>query len=444
MPPVNLADDAAVSAPAPSAPAPDAPGSSLRARVQAWGERLAKQPHLGAVRDGVVGALPLILLGSGFLLLVQPPWPALSRFLPPQDALRAAYRACAGLVALYACAACALSLAKRRDADPTAAATTALAVLLLAQHPLPLAAGGLGLPLVGLGAAGLFPAFAAAILAVETLAFFKRRNWGIQLSGGAPEVVVRSFAALLPSATCVIGVWAVVHLGGVDLAGGIGRLFAPLVSASDALPALWAVVLIDSGLWMIGIHGLSVLAAVRPLWLAALAENMQAAATGTAPTHLATQEFFVWFVWQGGSGATLALALLLLRAKSKQLRLVGRAGFVPALFNINEPLLFGTPVVLNGRLAIPFVLGPVLLTLTTWSAMRLGLVKLPIAEVVWTLPAPVGAFLSTGGDLRAVALQMGNLALALLLWWPFVRRYDAALLAAEVDAVPIATPAPVR
>jgi cellobiose PTS system EIIC component len=402
--------------------------------VQRFGERLSKQPHLQAVRDGVVGALPLILLGSGFLLLAQPPWPQLARYLPPAEALKAAYRGCAGLVSIYACVACALSLAKRREADPTASATTALAVLLLAQHPAPLVSGGLALPLAGLGAAGLFPAFAAAVLAVEVLALFQRRAWGIKLSGGAPEVVVRSFAALLPSTLCVVAIWALVHLAGVDLAGGIGRLFAPLVSASDSLPALWAVVLIDSCLWMIGIHGLSVLAAVRPLWLAALAENMQAVAGGTPPVHLATQEFFVWFVWQGGSGTTLALALLLLFARSKQLKLVGRAGIVPALFNINEPLLFGTPVVLNGRLAVPFVLGPVLLTATTFAAMRLGLVRLPVAEVVWTLPAPVGAFLSTGGDVRAVALQTGNLCLALVLWWPFVRRYDRVLLAQEQPA----------
>jgi PTS system cellobiose-specific IIC component len=423
-------------APEPAAASPAPPqgpsGADRFAGLQAFGAALGKQPHLTAVRDGVVGALPLILFGSGFLLLAQPPWPGLARFLPPVEALKAAWRGCAGLVSLYACAACALSLARRREVDPAAAVTTSLAVLLLAQHPQPLAgAPGLGLPLAGLGAAGLFPAFGAALLSVEVLAFFQRRQWGIRLSGGAPDVVVRSFAALLPSATCALAVWAVVHLGGVDLAGGIGRLFAPLVSASDALPALWAVVLIDSCLWMVGIHGLSVLAAVRPLWLAALAENMQAAIAGGAPTHLATQEFFVWFVWQGGSGATLALALLLLFARSKQLRLVGRAGFVPALFNINEPLLFGTPVVLNGKLALPFILSPVLMTATTWAAMRWGFVHLPVAEVVWTLPAPVGAFLATGGDLRAVALQMGNLALALALWWPFLRRYDRALLEAE-------------
>ena len=272
----------------------------------------------------------------------------------------------------------------------------------------------------GFSAKTFFPAFAAAILSVETLSLFARRGWGIALSGGAPDVVVRSFAALLPSATCVVSVWIVVHLFGFDLAQALASLCAPLLSASDALPALLAIVLIDSCLWMIGIHGLSVLAAVRPLWLAALAENMQAIAAGQAPHHR----------------ATLGLAFALLFARSKQLKLVGRTGLVPALFNINEPLLFGTPVVLNGSLALPFIAAPVLMTCTTWAAMHFKLVALPIAEVVWTLPAPIGAFLSTGGDQRALLLQAGNLALACLLWWPFVRRYDRALLDAEGASSP--------
>jgi PTS system cellobiose-specific IIC component len=213
-------------------------------------------------------------------------------------------------------------------------------------------------------------------------------------------------------------------VAGIDLATGIAAIFRPLVSASDSLPALLLVVLIDSCLWMIGVHALSVLAAVKPLWLAALAENMQAVVSGNPPTHLATQEFFIWFVWQGGSGTTLALAICLLFAKSKQLRLVGRAGIVPALFNINEPLLFGVPVVLNGKLAIPFIGCPVLLTTISWAAMHFGLVRPPYLEVVWTLPAPIGAYLSTGGDLRAVLLQALLLVGATLLWWPFVRKYD--------------------
>jgi len=110
---------------------------------------------------------------------------------------------------------------------------------------------------------------------------------------------------------------------------------------------------------------------------------------------------------------------------------VGRAGVVPAIFNINEPLIFGTPVVMNGKLAPPFVLAPAVMVTLTWLAMRFGLVRPPYIEVVWTLPAPIGAYLSSGGDVRAVLLQMVNLAIALAIWWPFVRRYDRALLAGE-------------
>jgi len=298
------------------------------------------------------------------------------------------------------------------------------------------------LPMVGLGAAGLFPSFAAAIFAVETLHFFARRNWGIKLGGGAPDVIVRSFAALLPSVTCVVLVWFVVHVLGIDLAGGISAIIRPLVHGGNSLPAVMIVVLVDSALWLVGVHGVSVLAAVRPLWLQALAENMAAASAGLPPPHVFTQEFFIWFVWQGGSGTTLAFALMLLFAKSKQLRLVGKAGIVPAIFNINEPLLFGAPVVMNGKLAPPFVLAPTVLVVLTWCAMRFGIVRPPYIEVVWTLPAPVGAYLSSGGDVKALALQLLNLAIAVIIWWPFVRRYDRELASSEARPVVAAASTP--
>src|SRR5947209_7248753 len=384
-----------------------------------------------SVRDGVVGSLPLILLGSLFLLLAQPPWPALSRYLPARSTLLAGYQACAGLVSIYVCVATALSLSRRREADAVAGATTALAVLLVAQYPV-----NKMLPMAALGAAGLFPAFAAAIFAVETLHAFQQRNWGIKLKGGAPDVIVRSFAALLPTVTCVVVVWFVVHVLGIDLAGGIAAMIRPLLRGGDSLAAVLIVVLIDSGLWLVGVHGISILAAVRPLWLAALAENMAAASAGQPPPHVFTQEFFIWFVWQGGSGTTLAFALLLLFARSKQLRLVGKAGLVPAIFNINEPLLFGAPVVMNGKLAPPFIATPIVLVVLSWCAMHFGAVRPPYIEVVWTLPAPVGAYLSSGGDPKAVVLQLANLALAVAIWWPFVRRYDRGLLAAEAPSSP--------
>src|SRR5438067_8641291 len=231
---------------APGAARPPPP-HGFRHRLHGAADALSRQPHLEAIRDGVVGALPLILLGSAFLLLWQPPWPALSRFLPPQATLRAGYLACAGLVSIYACAATALSLARRREADLAASVTTALAVFLVAQKTVLLQGGGVALGLSTLGAGGLFPAFAAAIFAVEVIHFFAQRRWGIRLSGGAPEVIVRSFAALLPTTVCIGVVWLLVHVLGIDLVGGISALVRPLVRGGHSLAAVLLVVLIGGG-----------------------------------------------------------------------------------------------------------------------------------------------------------------------------------------------------
>jgi len=103
---------------------------------------------------------------------------------------------------------------------------------------------------------------------------------------------------------------------------------------------------------------------------------------------------------------------------------VGKVAALPALFNINEPLIFGAPVVMNPTLAVPFLLAPLLCALTTWAAMQLGLVARPYLAVPWTLPAPIGAFLSTGSDWRALVLVTGNIALSGLVWLPFLRAYD--------------------
>ena len=118
---------------------------------------------------------------------------------------------------------------------------------------------------------------------------------------------------------------------------------------------------------------------------------------------------------------------------------MGEAGIVPAIFNINEPLLFGAPVVMNGKLAPPFIATPVILAVISWCAMHFGVVRPPYIEVVWTLPAPIGAYLSSGGDVKALVLQLVNLVIALIIWWPFVRRYDRHLVSAEAVAGPTAT-----
>lgn len=412
-----------------------------REKLAGLADALSRQRHLVAVRDGVVASLPLVLVGSAFLLLAQPPVPGLRELLAPFSAtLLLPHRVLGGAIGLYVCFAIARALARSYGLDETGASLTALASFLVAQSPAPLAEGGLALPLAALGPGGLFGAIAVALASVEIQRLVAARGWVLRLPPSVPEAIGKSFEAIVPGLASLSVLWCVVHVLGLDLLGATGRLIAPVVSATDSLGGVWAIAAVDGLLWLLGIHPVAILGAIKPIWLSMLTENMSAAAEGLPLPHIATREFFLWFVWQGGSGGTLALALLLLRTKSEGLRALGRLGFVPALFNVNEPILFGLPVVMNPRLAVPFLLAPLVTATTTFLAMSAGLVERPHLEVLWTLPAPVGAFLATGGDARAVILQLANLGLALAIWWPFVRAWD--LRQARTVGAPVATLAP--
>jgi cellobiose PTS system EIIC component len=413
--------------------------SGSRSHLQTAGNFFAKQRHLAAVRDGVLGALPLVLTGSLFLLLAKPPSMALQAYVAPYaHLLLVPYRMLSGLIALYVTFSAAHSLARSYDLDAAGAGLLALAAYLVAAFPTPSqvvdAALKPGFPLSRLGAGGIFGGLVIALGTVEVLRLLVRRRWTLRLPASAPEAVMRSFAALIPSVVVITLVFLAVHVFKFDFISVLEDLARPLLAATGSLPAALAVVLVDSSLWILGVHATAALTTLKPLWESMLVQNMEAAANGARVLpHIATQPFFLWFVWQGGSGAALPLALLLLRARSTQLRGVGRLGFLPALCNINEPIVFGTPVVLNPSLAVPFFLAPAACALTAFCAFRWNWAMRPFLEVPWTLPAPLGAFLSTGGDVRALALEVFNLGLALAIYWPFVRRYDLRLLQNERD-----------
>ncbi len=435
--------------------ATSSPLGGLRGRLQGIGDFFARQRHLAAVRDGVVGALPLVLTGSLFLLLAQPPSASLQAWMAPYTPLfLVPFRMLGGLIALYVTFCAAHSLAKSYSLDPQAAGLLAMAAYLVAAMPTPLlgapptppvVVSGMesihlaapagpppSLPLGRMGAGGIFAGFLLAFGSVELTRFFVRRRLTIRLPASAPEAVVRSFSALVPALATIAITFAVVHLAGVDLISVLEHLARPFVIAAGSLPAVLVVVGIDSALWLLGVHASAAIATLRPLWETMLIQNMEAATQGLSPLpHVAPQPFYWWFVWQGGSGATLALALLLARAKSAQLKGVGRLGLVPAFFNINEPIIFGAPIVMNPGLAVPFFLAPIVSASVAYAAFHFNLVTRMYLEMPWTLPAPIGAFLSSGGDVRAVLLQLFNLALSMLIYWPFIRRYDLRLLAQE-------------
>lgn len=399
---------------------------------------LANQRHLRAIRDGIVGTLPLIIVGSFFLIIASPPVKSWADAVAPYAGqILIPFRLSVGLMALYATYGIGYSLAKSYDIDPVSGGLLSLAAFIMTNIPQNIKDLGWTLPMGNLGGAGLFVAILMAFFAVEVQRFLYQKNIKITMPEGVPESVARSFEALIPSAVIMIVVWVVRVMLGFDIQKFIMTVFSPLVTAGDTLIGVLVPILLITLLWSAGIHGVSVVGTMaRPIWMTLLDANTQAAAAGAAILpHIAPEPFFQWFVWIGGSGATLSLVILMLFSKSKYLRNLGRVAILPGICNINEPVIFGAPIMLNPILAIPFIVGPIVTGIISYLAMYFNLVARPYILAPWTLPAPIGAYLTTGGDWRAIVLCLINIIITGIIYYPFFKAYERQMLAEEESDV---------
>lgn len=399
--------------------------------------KISEQRHLRAIRDGVVSAIPLIIVGSFFLIIAMPPIPVdwsyhvwatahVQEILIP-------YRMTFWIMSLYICFGVGYNLAKSYDLDPLAGGQLSVAAFLLSLMPVFTKDGDIMLNMANLGSVGIFPCMVLAIAAVETLRFCKKHHMMIKMPEQVPSSVAHSFEAVVPAAIIMIVMTLINVVFKINLETLIQTIFSPLVKAGDTLPGVIVPVFLVVFFWFFGIHGDSIVGSVaRPVWLQYFTENAEQMSHGQVPTHIAPETFFQWFVWIGGSGATIGLIIAaLLIGKAKYTKSITRASAIPALFNINEPIIFGFPIMLNPIFLIPFILAPLVMTLTTWFTFKLGWVHMMFVQPPWTLPAPIGAFLATGGDWRAIILCLVNIVIATVIYFPFVRMYDKNELAKE-------------
>lgn len=394
--------------------------------------RLAEQRHLRAVRDGIVSTIPLIIVGSFFLIIASPPVEALAALVKPYTVqIIVPYRLTMGLMALFASHSIGYHLAKSYKLDGLSGGVLAMAAFLLTSIPLKFGENGREFVLMmeHLGGKSMFVAIIMAIFAVEVLRFAKSKKLTITLPEGVPESVARSFEALIPAALIIPLIWLIRDIIGFDIHLFVTQLFRPLVMAGNTLGGVLVPIIMIGLLWATGIHGDSVVGSVaRPIWLVLLDENIAAAAAGQPIPNIAPEPFFQWFVWIGGSGASLSLVLLMLFSKIPYLKSIGRVTLLPGICNINEPVVFGVPVMLNPLLFVPFVCGPLIIGTLSYFVMQVGLVTKPFLLVPWTLPAPVGAYLATGGDWRAIILVLVNILIVALLYYPFLKAYERKLI----------------
>jgi cellobiose PTS system EIIC component len=281
-----------------------------------------------------------------------------------------------------------------------------------------------------LGTSGIFIAIVMAILATQLYFMCVRRNWVVKMPETVPLGVSRSFTALIP--TFVIAFTVIILNGiliyfGTDIFDIIGIPFTFVTSLTKSWLGIMVILFLIHALWVVGIHGATIIGAfVTPMMLANLSENVKGAHIPFAG------EFNNSLVILGGSGATLLMTFFIaFCAKSSQLKVLGRASTVPAIFNINEPIIFGMPIVYNPYIALPFLLAPMACGTLGYLAISSGFMNPIIAYTPWPSPMGLGGFVATGGDYRAIFVAILSAILALLIYLPFVKMYDNKLYKEE-------------
>lgn len=416
--------------------------SFIENRISPVAGKISSQRHIMAIRDGFIAAMPFMIVGSFLLVFVYPPFSAESSwgFARSWLALSGKYESqiltpfnmTMGIMLIYITAAIAYNLARRYQLDPFMTAMLALMGFLLVSAP---QANG-NMPTVALGGVGIFTAVIVAIYVTELTRFLKHHNIGIRLPSQVPANIKQSFDLLIPILAVIITLYpismGVQALFDQLLPQAIMALFQPLISAADSLPAILLAVLICHLLWFAGIHGSAIVSGMlQAFWLTNLGLNQTDLAAGLPLTHIMTEAFWNFLIVIGGSGATFGLVLLFLRSKSVHLRAMGKLSLVPSMFNINEPVIFGTPIVMNPTFFIPFILSPMINAVVAYTAVTTNLLPHMISLVPWTSPAPIGAAWAMGWDFRVTVLVLLLMALSALIYYPFFKVYEKQLLAQE-------------
>lgn len=410
--------------------------------------QLSSQRHISALRDGMLFTLPFTLLGGICMILMFPPIPAETgvAFLdtwkavgPTLPLFTAGYYLTMGILAVYATAGVAYSLAKSYDLHPGYYAFMAMAVFFTVacnDVSTPITEGVRGLALANLDASGMFTGIVVALSCVTVGAFMTKHNIMIRMPDAVPQSVAAVFEILLPFAVNYV-LFSGINAGcesvlGYGLSALVVNIIAPVLSVGNSLPSVVLINVLVIGFWFFGIHGAAMMAAiVGTLQSSNLAANAAAIAAGSAPEFILAGSFKSIFATQIMFEAVLIAVLLF--CKSDRLRSLAKVSLVPNIFNINEPVIFGLPLVMNVTLMLPTLVCTILNTAVSYLVMSAGLVGKVYIATVATIPSPINAFLSTM-DFKAILLWFALFAVNLLIFAPFMKAYDKQVIAEDASA----------
>ncbi|MGL5578161.1 MAG: PTS sugar transporter subunit IIC, partial [Fusobacteriaceae bacterium] len=279
---------------------------------------------------------------------------------------------------------------------------------------------------------GMFVGMFTGIFATEIYRRVIQKGWVIKMPEGVPPAVSKSFSALIP-VFLTLTIFILMRIGFTMTPFGNIHDFIytvvqkPLVALGSGLPTTLVAIFFIQTLWFFGLHGQIIVNSVLdPIWNTLSLENLEAFQKGVELPHIVTKQFIETFtVGIGGTGMTLGVVVcILMFAKSRQLKEVGKLSGPAGVFNVNEPMIFGLPIVMNPLILIPWIISPIVVVAFSYIVMRLGIVPPPTGVAVpWTVPIFFSGVLATNSVLGGV-LQLVNLGIVSAIWFPFVKLLD--------------------
>lgn len=405
-------------------------------------EKIASNAYVSAIRDGFIAAMPIILFSSLFILVAYVPnawgyhWPT-----NVENNIMIAYNYSMGLLALFVTATTAKNLTDTKNLDlPKTNQMNSVSIIMAAEIAFIISSivqNKGGADLTYLGTQGLVASYLVGLIVPNIYYFCIKNNVTIKMPPQVPQNISQTFKDVIPMFLSVTVFWAfsllLVNLTGKNLAQLIIALLAPIFSASDSYLGLAIIAGAMGFFWFVGVQGPSIVApAVSAIEVTNTAANLNLIQAGHQATHVLAQNAQDYVMNMGGTGSTFILVFLFLfLAKSKQLKALGKASFIPVSFSVNEPILFGAPIIMNPIFFIPFVVTPMVnICMFKFFIDVLGMNGM-MYTMPWVIPAPIGILVSTGFAPLAFVFVLLSLVVDAFIWLPFMRSYDKDLLTAE-------------
>ncbi|HIF9175976.1 TPA: PTS cellobiose transporter subunit IIC [Photobacterium damselae] len=424
----------------------------IESRLMPIAGKVAQQRHLGAIRDAYISFMPFIIVGSILLVISSFPSIAYKEFMASifgpnwGTNIEIPFSVIFSGMSLFIAFMVAYRLAERYKIDKISSGVLSLSAFLVLTPFAQVEGMGTVIPTDWLGSRGLFVAMIGALIWTEIFRWFIENNITIKMPDGVPPAVEKSFAALVPAAV-VLCIALSIRLAFATTSYDTLHQFiydvlaTPVRSFGTSYFGALLTSITITLLWSVGINsGSMVNGIMRPIWAENQQDNLSAVSQGVTPPHIVTEQFFD-LIWMGGAGATLSLIIaVLIFARSQHIKKVGKLAAGSSIFNINEPVLFGLPIIMNPIMLIPFNLVPLVLVTTQYLAMSIGLVSTTTgAFIPWTLPAVFSGFIVTA-NISGALMQIFNLFIGAVIYLPFLRIIDKQYQANEQPQEAVQSP----